>query len=149
MVLRVSVILRLRAVDEVHEFGRFGGDGAHALDQVQRDAFGEQHRAGAAGDARKVRAGVERFTVGEQQLHLGVRVNQLHGIAEHGSAAEHARDPGVEHRGGAGLGRDQQLGGDVAAGRVLGKGPFQDVPDGCCGEGQAGHWTRLAFRLMV
>ena len=43
----------------------------------------------------------------------------------------------------------EQLGGDVAAGRVLGKRPFQDVPDGCCGEGQAGHWTRLAFRLMV
>ena len=135
------------SVHQTHEFGRFGGNRGHPLDQVEGHAFGQQHRAGTSADPGEVGSGVERFPVLHQELHPGIRVNQQHGVAEHRGAAEHPGHAGVQDCRGAGTGGNEQLGGDVAGGGVLGEGALQDVPDGGLREGGRVNqsWTRLAF----
>ena len=107
------------AVHERHELGRFGGDGAHPLDQVQGDAFGQQHGAGVPGHAGQGGSGGEGLAVGDQQFDDGARVGQLHRRGEDLPAAEHAGNPGVENRRRPRLRGDERLRGDVPVRGVL------------------------------
>ena len=139
MVLRVSVTRApVPATSAAYSRG-LGGDGAHALGQVQRNALGRQHAARQARDAHEPGARLKGGAVGNELLNHALRVLHEHGGREHVAAGEDAGFAG--HQPGRCLwrGRQQRGGGDVTVGCVLRKGRAQDVSTAVAGSaGSAG-----------
>ncbi len=101
---------------------RGGGHAGHVLDQVQRHTLPGQHRAGGAGDLRKLLALFDLVPVLYEWRNANALVHQLKDAHQH---LHPAKDPvllGPESPLGHGGGGNAALRGDIPGAQILGKG---------------------------
>ena len=108
-------------VDRVHEGGGHGGDAAHALGEVEGDAFGGEQVTYRTFHGGEDLAALESLPVRDQGRDADTGILRREGGREHGDAAHHASLACGEVRRAGFVRGDCGLAGDVAVGRVFGE----------------------------
>ena len=93
VVLRVSTTRAPRARDRRDVTRGQRRDAAHALDEVERDPLGLQHRAGRALDGREHVAGLERGRRRPSEVTLTASSSAIIATSNTSAPAKHARLP--------------------------------------------------------
>ena len=126
---RSVIVVTVDGVHRVHESGGHGGDAAHALGEVEGDAFGGKQVTYRTGYGGEHLAGLESFAVLDGSGDSDGWVLRGERSAKHLDAAHHAVFARGEV-GRAGFVRgDGGLAGDVAVGRVFGERRFDGDAD--------------------